>query len=80
MNAEGPPLTTEEMALTCSERSGLVDVMTDHERSVAVALIAGYEPKVFDHRADQPGPGTAGDLAAEAEEPGGTGPGEGFLP
>ena len=66
--------------LTCSERSGFIDVMTYHERSVALAPIAGYAPKVFDYRADQPGPGTIGDLAGEAEEQGGPGPDEGFLP
>jgi hypothetical protein len=59
--------------LTRPERLGLIDVMTDHERSVLLAFIAGYAPEVFDDAiASRPTPyrpeGFAAELLARVEE------------
>jgi len=52
--------------LTEQDRTGMIDVMTDHERSVLLSFVAGYAPGVFDAAvAARSGP--SGDVTFEDE-------------
>lgn len=42
----GPAVPREDLA--AGDRAGMIEVMTDHERSVLLSFIAGYAPGVFD--------------------------------